>query len=345
MSEPLRPTSADRVLVIAPHPDDEAIACGGLLLAARDAGAARRVVTLTDGDNNPWPQRWLEKRWRIDAAARVRWGACRRAEAQAALDLLGVATDERAFLAFPDTALTSLLMRDAGRIVDPLRAQIAAFAPTHIAFPALADRHPDHSAAHIALRLAAAGAGSTARLIAFRVHGTDGARAAHVVELDPARRGAKRAAIACHHTQMALSSARFLAFATERESYDEAVAAPPDDHPLRATLREGRILELRLHDRRLHGNRQALILFGDARGKTDAWWLPLARPEQTCELRDARDDHPVAAARWRDEADGPALALPLPHSVSPHVGFVKLARPRTGLVVFDRYGWQAVELV
>jgi len=79
MSEPLRLTAADRVLVIAPHPDDESIACGGLLLAARDADARRRVVTLTDGDNNPWPQRWIEKRWRIDATARARWGARRRA--------------------------------------------------------------------------------------------------------------------------------------------------------------------------------------------------------------------------------------------------------------------------
>ena len=79
MPNQLQLGASDRVLVLAPHPDDESIACGGLLLAARAVGAARCVVVVTDGDNNPWPQRWIEKRWRIDARARARWGARRRA--------------------------------------------------------------------------------------------------------------------------------------------------------------------------------------------------------------------------------------------------------------------------
>ena len=42
---------ASRLLVIAPHPDDETIAAAGLLQAARAAGARVGVWLLTDGEN------------------------------------------------------------------------------------------------------------------------------------------------------------------------------------------------------------------------------------------------------------------------------------------------------
>jgi len=39
-------TSSDRLLVVAPHPDDESIGCGGLLLKHADKCD---VAVLTDG--------------------------------------------------------------------------------------------------------------------------------------------------------------------------------------------------------------------------------------------------------------------------------------------------------
>ena len=48
-------------MLIAPHPDDEALACSVILQKAVRAGAAIRVVYVTDGDDNPWPQRALER--------------------------------------------------------------------------------------------------------------------------------------------------------------------------------------------------------------------------------------------------------------------------------------------
>src|ERR1035437_4372289 len=71
-----------RLLLIAPHPDDESLACGTTLQAAVRAGAAVRVIYVTDGDNNPWPQRFMERKWRIRQADRLRWGQLRRREAQ-----------------------------------------------------------------------------------------------------------------------------------------------------------------------------------------------------------------------------------------------------------------------
>jgi len=41
---------AGRVLVVAPHPDDELLACGGLMRLASDAGCRIQVVAVTDGE-------------------------------------------------------------------------------------------------------------------------------------------------------------------------------------------------------------------------------------------------------------------------------------------------------
>ena len=99
-------------MLIAPHPDDEALACSVILQQAVRAGAAIRVVYVTDGDNNPWPQRALERRWRLSASDRKRWGKLRRAEALAALRVLGIHPADVQFLALPDQGLTDLLLRD-----------------------------------------------------------------------------------------------------------------------------------------------------------------------------------------------------------------------------------------
>jgi N-acetylglucosamine malate deacetylase 1 len=45
-----RPISVKSALVVAPHPDDETFGCGGLIALKLAAGAAVRVVLLTDGE-------------------------------------------------------------------------------------------------------------------------------------------------------------------------------------------------------------------------------------------------------------------------------------------------------
>ena len=92
-------------MLIAPHPDDEALACSVILQQAVRAGAAIRVVYVTDGDNNPWPQRALERRWRLSASDRKRWGKLRRSEALAALRDLGIHPSDVQFLGLPDQGL------------------------------------------------------------------------------------------------------------------------------------------------------------------------------------------------------------------------------------------------
>src|SRR5467141_2591972 len=101
MSAPIF-TSDSRLMLIASHPDDEALACSIILQRAVSAGAAIHVLYATDGDDNPWPQRVLERKWRLDATDRRRWGQLRRTEALAALRILGGRPLVKRYMALTD---------------------------------------------------------------------------------------------------------------------------------------------------------------------------------------------------------------------------------------------------
>jgi LmbE family N-acetylglucosaminyl deacetylase len=217
-ADPSLPAAGQRWLVVAPHPDDETLGAGGLLQRAHGAGAAVRVLRLTDGEANPWPQRWLERRWRIDAAARARWAARRRAECEAALFALGLdPVADLVALGWPDGGVTDRLFDDTADTVAAFRAVVDAFAPTHLVVPAADDRHPDHNVVPVIAALALGDAAP--RTLAYRVHG--GSRGdALTIALTPAELDAKRRALACHRTQLALSARRFEARVDPVEAYD-----------------------------------------------------------------------------------------------------------------------------
>src|SRR5690606_21351798 len=82
--------AGSRVLVIAPHPDDESLGCGGTLLLHHQLGHEVRVVFLTDAE------RGIKK---VPARA-VR--DTRRAEAVAATPALHIPEDHLDFLGLPD---------------------------------------------------------------------------------------------------------------------------------------------------------------------------------------------------------------------------------------------------
>src|SRR5262249_25752844 len=120
------PVEWKRVMVFAPHPDDETLATGGLLQQVIAIGGEIRVVFATDGDNNPWPQRVSERRWQISLADRLRWGERRRAEALSALAHLGVPASSARFLGYPDQGLTSLLLSGDPEPLVTLAEEIAS---------------------------------------------------------------------------------------------------------------------------------------------------------------------------------------------------------------------------
>lgn len=128
------------VLVVAPHMDDEVLACGGTI-ARLPAKSRVFVAYATDGAQAYRPViPWRDATSPELAHARV-------GEARAALATLGVPPDQLFFLGLPDAALrrhTASLARSLVMIAEQVR-------PAHILIPFRYDRHPDHLAAHRAV--------------------------------------------------------------------------------------------------------------------------------------------------------------------------------------------------
>jgi LmbE family N-acetylglucosaminyl deacetylase len=123
-----------RALVLAPHPDDEVLGCGGTVILLHDSGAQLRTLIATDGDAlkcGPF------------TAAEV--GRRRREEARRAAVHLG--TPLPMAFGFPDAGLTGMLDVVAERISE----QVAEFQPQMIFAPWPLDDHPDHQALSVAL--------------------------------------------------------------------------------------------------------------------------------------------------------------------------------------------------
>jgi len=110
----------ERLLVLAPHPDDEVIGCGGLVaLHLRDARKVH-VAVATDG-------------------AQAGDAAQRESESRAALALLGDVSIE--FLRFPDRKLSG-----QRELNDRMAAILREWKPDLIAVPSPLEIHPDHIA-------------------------------------------------------------------------------------------------------------------------------------------------------------------------------------------------------
>jgi LmbE family N-acetylglucosaminyl deacetylase len=133
---------AERVLVVAPHPDDEAIGCGGTMCLHRDRGDPVRVVFLTSGE------RGLADR----PAEEVR--TVREAEAREAGEVLGVGGID--FLRLPDLGVAVNL----GRGAEALAPVLTGYAPDLVYLPHPEESHPDHAAALPLVRAALAGLGA-----------------------------------------------------------------------------------------------------------------------------------------------------------------------------------------
>lgn len=102
------PTSHSRLLIVAPHPDDEVLGCAGLIQQAVHRGAAVTVVYVTNGD--AFPAAVIQQSGRLQPTARdyVRFGYARQREALSVLRGLGVQERNVLFLGYPDRGLSRL---------------------------------------------------------------------------------------------------------------------------------------------------------------------------------------------------------------------------------------------
>jgi LmbE family N-acetylglucosaminyl deacetylase len=139
-----------RLLVLAPHPDDETLGCGGLILLARRAGMPVLIVFLTDGGaSHP------------GLVPREEMAAVRRREAAEAATRLEVPDFE--ICGFPDGRL-----RAHGReVVAAVARAVERFAPSAAFAPLPRDRHADHEAAAAIARAALRRTNSEAALYGY----------------------------------------------------------------------------------------------------------------------------------------------------------------------------------
>ena len=189
---------AEPLLVLAPHPDDESLGCGGLIAEHHARGHDVHVLVLTDGTgSHPRSREYPPTRL---AALRMR-------EARDAICALGLPEDRIEFLGLRDGHAPL-----GGRELDDAAARVAAYASSRgisvICTTWPHDPHPDHQAAYRVGQLAARQVG--ARLLGYPVWTWSlpptgwlpdaplrGAR------LDITRHlAAKRSAIACHRSQL-----------------------------------------------------------------------------------------------------------------------------------------------
>jgi N-acetylglucosamine malate deacetylase 1 len=125
----LRAPEQARVLVVAPHMDDDVIGPGGTLALHRKKGSSVSVVFCAAG-------------------ATAEQDGARKAEARAAAAFMGFERVE--WLDFPEGALS----RNEEQLASALGKLIAEVAPDQIFCPYVADHHRDHSAVALALALA-----------------------------------------------------------------------------------------------------------------------------------------------------------------------------------------------
>jgi len=213
-----------RVLVMAPHPDDESLAAGALLQYAHQAGAQIRILFMTNGENNPWPQRVLERRWRIRPEDKIRFGLLRKAEAQSAIETLGLDCACAQFLGFPDRGITHLLLTAAPQTIIPALVQnFEQFGPSHIVYPSGFDLHPDHNGLNVlvemALRQSKNHPPSGMTYIVHRRKHRENTPATIILNATPSQIQIKRGAILCHTSQRTLRPWSLLARAKDTEEF------------------------------------------------------------------------------------------------------------------------------
>lgn len=184
-SFPLLPLQGHlRLLVLAPHSDDETLGSAGLILAAERSGIDVRVVIATNGDGSRSTEIGRFHKILPRSQDYIRLGNIRQQESLAAMKVLGVSPDQVYFLSYPDRG-SAALWSDHWSESNPYRSPfsgaqrspyqitynphsvysgqdyltdlisiLASYRPDLIIYPHPDDLHPDHWGLNVFTRLA-----------------------------------------------------------------------------------------------------------------------------------------------------------------------------------------------
>jgi LmbE family N-acetylglucosaminyl deacetylase len=335
-------SKSDKVLVVAPHPDDESLGVGGLLQRMFAQKIPVRIVFATNGENNPWAQRYRERRWQIGPDERVRWGQRRRGEALNAICTLGGKPDCARFLNLPDLGTTRLLMQGDPELSALVTEEIQEWEPTVALIPTMHDAHPDHSALSVAFSMGLDSVGGPSiRAWEYMVHKPQipmpKEPATFLLSTEEVER--KRRAILCHETQVALSRRRFTSFAKIEEPYyphNPSEAKTFDPTLTTARLHEG-VLSFQFKvSRREKFHSKILFAFRSRAENEHRWMLSVPFRSGKAQIWDTISSRRLhdAFVRW----SGTRLSVDIPVPGTPDFDAI-YAKLSGWTVFFDRSGW------
>lgn len=164
--------ASDRILILAPHIDDEIISSAGIIQQANQTGSKILIVYATNGDNPPYAlvRKLLKPNWFVS------FGKKRMAEARKATAVLGLKKENLIFLGYPDNGLEQMFNRSIpytsgstrlnynpyqgtysgydgyrqkqqytrDNLINDLSEITNNFKPTLVIIPHSKDKHPDH---------------------------------------------------------------------------------------------------------------------------------------------------------------------------------------------------------
>ena len=128
-----------RITVVAPHPDDESLGCGGLLALAAKYQQACAVIFVSDGAaSHP-----NSVRYPPNVIAKIR-----KREALTAIQTLGLNSTDAIFMNVPDGKVPSFKMPHYADVMTNLYHHLRRQLPDTIIVPWRRDPHCDHQATH-----------------------------------------------------------------------------------------------------------------------------------------------------------------------------------------------------
>lgn len=187
-----------RILVVSPHPDDEAMGSSGLIMQSLRAGKNVRVVIVTSGDGF----RRIAPHSRPSSTAPppfIRLGETRARESLTALSLLGLPAADVVFLGYPDGSMAGLwsgpwdsshpkrgtngktsvpydfalrpgAAYTGSSVATDLASVIASFSPSAVVYPDAEDENADHSSINAFTQYALDAAGYRGPRYTYLVH-------------------------------------------------------------------------------------------------------------------------------------------------------------------------------
>jgi len=163
----LEPPAATRLVLVAPHPDDETLAAGGLIQRVLSTGGSVRVVVVTDGDGYREAAARLTGHPDPSPADYRALGRARMVELAEAMRRLGVT--DLVLLHAHDGSLAELSAPARDDLIARLGRAVTAAAPTLVVTADPRDHHPDHAAV---ARFTEAGLATGTPLLTYLVHDT-----------------------------------------------------------------------------------------------------------------------------------------------------------------------------